>query len=314
MVQVAKSRYLGLVLGHALGDALGAPHEGGAMERVLWRWLGRTRDGRRRWTDDTQMALDLATTLLSCGGVDREHWRDHWQDQLAAQLARGYRWSRGYGPGAARTLRRIRRGESWRTASRAVYAGGSFGNGAATRAPVLGLWFAHDHAALADAAQASAEVTHAHPLGIAGAQVIALATAMAAVDATPAAMFEAMAKLALPEPFPSRIARARSWSGGPEVSPAQVRNQLGNGIAAADSCVTALFLALRCFDAPFEELVRRAIACGGDVDTIAAMAGAIWGARRGVGDLPAARLEEVEDADRLCDIAAALHARQATGR
>lgn len=296
--RVARSRFLGAVLGHALGDALGAPHEGGVLERLAWRWLGRTRDGRRRWTDDTQMALDVAATLLARGDVDADH--------LAAQLALGYRWSRGYGPGAARTLRRIRRGESWRTASRAVYAAGSFGNGAATRAPMVGLWFAHDHAALAAAAHVSAAVTHAHPLGVAGAQVIALATALAATDAAPVAIFDEVAALAPPEPFGARIARARSWLHGAEVSPADLRERLGNGVAAPDSCVTALFLAARGFEAPFEDLVRRAIACGGDVDSIAAMAGAIWGARRGDGDLPAS-LTELEDVERLRAVAAALH-------
>lgn len=30
------------------------------MERLVWRMIGRTSDGCLRWTDDTQMALDLA--------------------------------------------------------------------------------------------------------------------------------------------------------------------------------------------------------------------------------------------------------------
>ena len=97
-----EQRCRGAVFGLALGDALGAPHEGGPVERLLWRWLGSTRDGRRRFTDDTQMALDLADSLLRCGKVD--------QDDLAATFANSYRWSRGYGPTAARVLKRIRGG------------------------------------------------------------------------------------------------------------------------------------------------------------------------------------------------------------
>jgi poly(ADP-ribose) glycohydrolase ARH3 len=300
---LAQSRFLGAMLGHALGDALGAPHEGGVLERILWRCLGRGPRGSRRWTDDTQMALDVAASLLACGGVD--------QADLAARLARSYRWSRGYGPGAARTLRRIRRGADWRTANRCTFAAGSFGNGAATRAHVVGLWCAGREPELLAAAHATAEVTHAHPLAIAGARMIAIATAVAATDARPPAILDAAAAAVADEPFASRLALARDWLAGTDVAVERVRAQLGNGIAAADSCVTALYLALRCLDAPFGELVGRAVACRGDVDTIAAMAGAVWGARRGVEALPQALLARLADIDRLRAVAIALHERAA---
>ena len=46
------------------------------------------------------------------------------------------------------------------------------------------------------------------------------------------------------------------------------------------------------------------IKIGGDVDTIAAMAGGIWGAARGVDELPQEKLAELEDFDRLRNLAA----------
>src|SRR6478609_148321 len=160
-------QFSGCMLGLATGDALGAPYEGGPLERLVWHVIGRTSDGCLRWTDDTQMALDLAGSLLEEGGVRPE--------ALAKRFASSYRWSRGYGPGAAKVLKRIRRGEPWEAASRAVYAEGSFGNGAAMRAPVLALFFARDRAGLLDGARASAMITHAHPLGIDGALLTASA-------------------------------------------------------------------------------------------------------------------------------------------
>lgn len=45
-------QFAGCLLGLALGDALGAPFEGGWLERVLWWLIGITRDGAMRWTDD----------------------------------------------------------------------------------------------------------------------------------------------------------------------------------------------------------------------------------------------------------------------
>ena len=48
--------------------------------------------------------------------------------------------------------------------------------------------------------------------------------------------------------------------------------------------------------------------CRGDVDTIGAMAGAIWGARNGGAGLPPGALANLEDAARIRKVALALHA------
>jgi poly(ADP-ribose) glycohydrolase ARH3 len=82
------SKYQGALLGLALSDALGAPHEGGILERTLWRLIGRTPDGRMRWTDDTQMSLDLGESLVAHRGFHA--------DDVARRFALGYRWDRGF--------------------------------------------------------------------------------------------------------------------------------------------------------------------------------------------------------------------------
>jgi ADP-ribosylglycohydrolase len=127
MSPISLNRFEGCLLGLALGDALGAPHEGGPVERLLWALIGRTAQGEMRWTDDTQMSLDAADSLLACAGMA--------PDDMAHRFARSYRWSRGYGPGAARLLKRIARGQDWESASVSVYPSGSYGNGGAMRAP-----------------------------------------------------------------------------------------------------------------------------------------------------------------------------------
>jgi poly(ADP-ribose) glycohydrolase ARH3 len=58
------------------------------------------------------MTIDVIESLLACGRVD--------QDDLARRFAKSYRWSRGYGPGAAKVLRRIRRGQPWQEANSSV--------------------------------------------------------------------------------------------------------------------------------------------------------------------------------------------------
>ena len=67
-------------------------------------------------------------------------------------------------------------GTDWRDAARRPFRGaGSMGNGAAMRVAPLGAWFADDVARAVDEARRSAEVTHMHPEGIAGAVAVAVA-------------------------------------------------------------------------------------------------------------------------------------------
>ena len=159
-------RVMGSLLGLALGDAFGAPYEGGLLERAIWAVIG-NRNGKRRWTDDTQMSIDVAESLVKRRGVD--------PDDLARRFARSYRWSRGYGPGAATVLKRIRRGRPWQSAVRSVFPNGSFGNGGAMRAAPIGAYFSGRTDRIIAEARASAAVTHAHEEGQAGAAAVALA-------------------------------------------------------------------------------------------------------------------------------------------
>lgn len=292
--------FAGCLLGLALGDALGAPYEGGPVERLVWRVIGKTRQGAMRWTDDTQMAIDVAESLVAHGAID--------EDDLAHRFAQSYRWSRGYGPAAARLLKRIRRGEDWRQANRAIYPEGSFGNGGAMRAPVLGVFFAERLDATVDAARRSASVTHAHPLALEGAVLIAFVTALAATGCSPTEIVRETSSRCQLDPFRSRLALATQWlRSEASPSPNEVRRELGVGIAASESCVTAVCVSLRFLGRPFTEMLDFIIGCGGDVDTIGAMAGGIWGAANGMGRLPAAQLDKLEQNARLKSLAVALH-------
>ena len=174
MFVVTLEQTQGCLLGLALADALGAPFEGGVLERALWRMIGTTRRGDMRWTDDTQMTIDLVESYLAIGAID--------SDDLARRFAQSYRWSRGYGPGAAKVLKRIAAGTDWRKANRSVYPSGSFGNGAAMRAPLVGLTYADRPAEVLEAVRASAAVTHAHPLAVEGATLLAVATAVVGAE------------------------------------------------------------------------------------------------------------------------------------
>ncbi len=298
----------GCLLGLALGDAMGAPYEGGPVERLLWRIIGRTRQGEMRWTDDTQMALDIAESLIAAktlvgGTLDA--------DDLAARFAGSYRWSRGYGPAAAKLLRRIGRGQDWRVANRSVYPEGSFGNGGAMRVPVIGVYFAENVESPVAAARLSASVTHAHPLAIEGAVLVAAATGLAAQGRPAIEIFREAATHCRLQPFSQRIEIAANWlAATAEVPPPEVRRQLGNGIAASESCVTAIYIAARFLHSSFAELLQFTVGCGGDVDTLAAMAGGVWGAKNGATQLPADKLAQLEQCERIRALAGKLDERK----
>lgn len=299
-MMVSLDQFQGCVLGLALGDAVGAPYEGGILERILWRVLGTTRLGEMRWTDDTQMSLDVMESLLAVGKVD--------PDDLAIRFAKSYQWSRGYGPGAARLLKRIRRGMDWRVANRSVYAKGSYGNGAAMRAPIVGLYHVGGTSGLVEDAALSAAVTHAHPLGIEGAVLLAAVTACATQGIRSLDILQKGTAACSLEPFTTRLEIARKWlESGSDISVRDVTHWLGNGIAAHESCVTAIYLALRFRDLPLASMLKFIAACGGDVDTIGAMGGAMWGAANGVGKLPVDLLEMLEQRERLTALATSLH-------
>ena len=263
-----ESRFVGSLLGLALGDALGARHEGGrpGMSLVL-------DGGPLRWTDDTEMAMGLTHSLAEKGGLDEDH--------LAKTWAEGADFTRGYGGGARRLLERIRQGFDWRSSTKIVFPQGSLGNGAAMRSAPLGLFYEDP----AEPAARAAAITHAHPLGIEGGVLIARATAMALKGELDLAV--------LREGCREAEFRDRLLVAGEPHSADEVRRIFGAGVEAHRSATTAVHVAHRFHD--FMPMIEFVVSLGGDVDTIGAMAGAIFGARQGVESLPAdalARLEE----------------------
>ncbi|MGH7819674.1 MAG: ADP-ribosylglycohydrolase family protein, partial [Candidatus Binatia bacterium] len=168
--------FRGALLGTFAGDALGAPFEGLSPGRMLRehgevREMRSGRSGRGRYTDDTQMMIVVAEWLLEDGRED--------PGRLAQRLVEAYDPARGYGRGTTNVIRKLRAGEPWESAAEGVFPRGSFGNGAAIRVAPCALLLHHAPDALERLVEVSAIVTHAHPLGIAGAKLQARQVALA---------------------------------------------------------------------------------------------------------------------------------------
>lgn len=288
----SKEFYLGCFFGLALGDALCAPYEGGILERLLWLLIGKTTNGKRRYTDDTQMSMDVAFSLLKNKEVN--------QNDLAQQFAHSYRWSRGYGIGATKILKRIKKGASWQEVNRRIFSQGSYGNGAAMRAPIVALYFNnYPMDSLLTAVKQVSEITHAHFLAIEGANLIALAVSDALAHKKPKIQPRNVDKT-----YQIRLNMAQIWlESGEDITPKKVSKQLGNGIAAIDSCVTAIYIASRYLNQDFLVMLDFIKKCGGDTDTIGAMAGAIWGAYNGIKKIDPLLIEQLESAPKIHQLA-----------
>lgn len=283
----------GLALGDAFGERFfGPPRE--IRDRIHSRTLP---EGPWAYTDDTVMALGIVEMLRDEGDVD--------QDRLAEIFARRYADEprRGYGGNARRLLERIADGADWRTESHGSFNGqGSFGNGAAMRVPPIGGYWADDLEATAGAARKSAEITHAHPEGIAGAIAVAVAAASAwrTREDSPGEAREAMFDDVLGHTPAGEvhdgIREARGIGAARPIS--DVADELGAGrrVTAMDTVPFVVWCAAHHLE-DFEEAMWQTVAGLGDRDTTCAMVGGIVALRIGPSGLPDEWRERCEPLD-----------------
>lgn len=283
-----EDRFIGCLLGLAVGDALGAHFEGQSSEFIKTRYLTARHliqnppYGEQWYTDDTQMAIGVAETLVACGRIDERH--------LCDRFAANYVAGRGYGRGARVIIEAMIAGEDYKWLAANHFPGGSFGNGAAMRVAPVGLMFHHDADRIWEEARLSALPTHTHPLGIEGAQLLALAVGLAvgSEEFECERFFNALCARCHAVDYSGPLRRAAQLSNPKDIA------LFGNGIEAASSVVTAIAAFSMAPDS-YEQAIGSAILLGGDTDTIAAMAGAISGAFLGWQAIPGHLLEQLED-------------------
>ncbi len=298
-----RKRFAGSLLGAALGDAVGTSREGqpivdeDEVERAI------PRSGPLQYTDDTHMVIGVAESLVARGGFDGAHMAERFVSNYLREP-----W-RGYGPGPPRVFKLIQDGQPWDRAAARIYPGGSYGNGAAMRIAPVGLFFRDRHAELREAAHLSSIITHAHPLGVEGAALEAMAVALA-VTADPghpldiAAFTSRLLDFATEDAYRDRLSLFPDLLRDPGDRSRVVR-ELGHGIEALNSVPTAIFSFLAHPD-NFASTVVYAVSLGGDTDTIACMAGAISGAYLGTDALPAEWLARLENRECITELAEGL--------
>ncbi|WP_326613870.1 ADP-ribosylglycohydrolase family protein [Streptomyces scopuliridis] len=271
-------RSVGAVIGSAVGDALGAPFEFGPAGAFSTRFpapgAGGEMCGGGGWdpgeaTDDTQMAVLVAESLLERGELD-----------LPDIFARFQRWAASDPKDIGlQTEDVLTNGMPWDLAAAIHFqvSQRAAGNGSLMRAATSAVHFARGGPqATMDAARRIAALTHGDRAAWEGTAVFHELIRVTLEGAEPLAALPGIVELVHPDHRPRyATVLAADWH------PDQATEFNG----AVWPCLGSAVWALRATGG-FEDAVHAAIDLGGDTDTVAAVTGGLAGAYYGPDAIP----------------------------
>src|SRR3954451_23318720 len=291
-------RAAGVLLGMASGDALGAGYEFGPPLRddveVVMKGGGSFRWAPGEGADDTSMALAIAE--VSAEGADLRC--EEAQDRIAGQRATWANTAKDVGIQTRQLLGSASRGvgtqptaEGLRAAAADLHrrTGRTAGNGSLMRTAPVALAYLDDEPALVQAAQALSALTHADPEAGEACALWCLAIRRAVLDGTFDGLHQGLEHL----PADRRSVWAERLRDA-EAKPPSAFSHNGWVVEALQGAWSAISRTAvppldgkRSFPADHLRLALEAAVRGGrDTDTVAAIAGALLGARWGASAVP----------------------------
>jgi ADP-ribosylglycohydrolase len=330
MEELMKDRIRGCLVGLAVGDALGMPVETMSPSAIRLATNGHGVNGylapiQRRiedtrglppgsWTDDTQLTLAVARSLVRANGFDL-------RDQADELVSEWRRTTFGWGGTTAHSARELdeRRRLPDDPAPMPIKPGDGCGNGVAMRISPLAVWCY----AVRDLTETEPFLTWTMRLGLmthgdprASLAAIAIGTAVGAALHLPERRVPAenvrFAVYRLVDRF-VRLAEERWANYRPSsellserlrvaerhlADPLLLRRAVGTGCFALQSVPFAIGTFLR-RPYSFRAAVLEAVNAGGDADTTASMVGAMCGATVGLGGIPENLVAGLHDANRI---------------
>lgn len=284
----SSARLTGVILGTAVGDAIGLPREGMSRRRAQKIFgaapLGHSLIGRRGLcSDDTEHTCMVAQALLASRGEPERFagslaWRlRFWLLGLPAGvgLATGKAiiklWL-GFGP---------RRSGVW-----------SAGNGPAMRAAILGVYAGNDRELLRELVKVSTRLTHSDPAAEHGALAVALTAAYGSMAGSngirPDAFLELMQAELAGTTMLQMIEGVVADVLGNRPFEEYLRGRgLERGVSGyVNHTVSAAIFAWLQWGGDFRTAVEQVVLAGGDSDTTGAIVGALVGATAGADAIP----------------------------
>lgn len=281
------------LVGQAVGDALGVPFESMmSNNKSLVEWDGKAYGASEhhqlkagQYSDDTQMAMMVAESLIDRSGFDPEDLAARYVEWIESGVARGY------GRTTLLAINNLKAGKPWSESG----VPGSYGNGTAMRAAPFGVYFRNDIYSLTNIVKMDSAITHKSDEAEAGALAIALAAYYISNEDTE----DLATKIC--NALPASTVKAK-LSQVPKLvkSSAQPLEALKSIGTRADvrQTVPAVFYCYLKFE-KYSEAIEHAIRAGGDTDTTAAIVGALIGTRDGVRGIPQDWVNGVEDKEKL---------------
>lgn len=305
----ALDHFRGCLIGQCLGDALGFVREGfprvdceSYVDGVMQSWFRApfaVADGVGQYTDDSQLARELMQSYVTRQCFDPADYARRIADIFVEQRIVGR------GMATHHAAMRLAAGVAWHEAGTPPP---SAGNGSAMRAAPIGLLF-QDPEQVVRAAHDQGRITHrdlrcsAGAVAIAGAVYLAARTASINQSAFVAQLAQWTARF--DRDFATHLARLGDWVEQPideavdqiaplGIAPGQDSDWDRISPFVVPSVIWSLYSFLRTPD-DYRTAVGTAIRVGGDVDTTAAMTGAISGAHLGLAALPTHIATRVHD-------------------
>lgn len=299
-----KDQFSGCLIGQCLGDAIGFVVEGYSpaackryvedyLKKDLVGVLGRFPFPFGQYSDDSQLARELMQSYVACKNFDPADYANRLKMIFLEKRIVAF----GYSTNQA--VRKLLNGVSWEESGAPPPAAG---NGSAMRAAPIGLFFFDNPPMLIQSAHDQGRITHKDPRSSAGAIAVsgAVALALRGKITNPDSFIATLSDWAavISPDFASELQKMDKWLSMPKdlaadsiinagLDPEYIDDDEWKGISAfvINSVLWSIYSFLRTPE-DYWETICTAIEIGGDVDTTAAMAGAISGAYLGIGAIP----------------------------
>ncbi len=291
-------RLIGLLLGTAVGDALGLPAEGlrpATIIKLRWagNWRHRLLPGSGMWSDDTEHTIMLGQALACSGGEP---------ESFARAMAWELRWwllglPAGVGLATLRSIMKLWLGFP-------PHRSGVFsaGNGPCMRAAIVGACFPDDEQKRHVLTATHTRLTHSDPKALTAARAVTeVAALLCAGDQAPTEteVLHALDHVGADDEWRSILGALRDAVGnGASVS--QFLDSIGGnsrrGVSGyAYHTVPAVVLLGMANDWDFKSTLTQVIDAGGDADSTGAIAGALCGAYGGRDCIPSEWIDGIAE-------------------
>ena len=268
---------MGVLLGLAVGDALGAPLEGHPPPARVVREM----PAGGMYTDDTLQTVALARSLVVSRAFS--------PDDCMARFLEGYlRYPEFYGPTSSAVFSLVLEGMPPQVAAEQVHRtrGGSRSNGSVMRGPPLGVFYSSPF--LEEASLACSRLTHCDPVAGACSAFVNRMISVLARGGTREDSFRHAVSTCRIHEVREFLSDFRAHLPDPSLD-----------ALLATHCALAVFMGAE----SFTDAVVRAVNLGGDADTIGAVTGALAGAYWGATAIPPLWRVQLRDHDRIIDLA-----------